>query len=104
MRYYTGSLFAWVCRRYGYLGLGILVIFMTMTSLAGFWEEKRLEYIISSLTNFVLGGEVVLLVKKTTLGSTSMHEQLVNWLASRRQTPIRILGIINEVVLFVCGV
>ena len=22
---------------------------MTMTSLAGFWEEKRLEYIISSL-------------------------------------------------------
>ena len=50
LRYYTGSLFAWVCRRCGCLGIGILVIFMTMTSLAGFWEEKRLECIISSLT------------------------------------------------------
>ena len=29
---------------------GYLVIFMTMTSLAGFWEVKRLEYIVSSLT------------------------------------------------------
>ena len=31
-------------------GSRYLVVFMTMTSLAGFWEEKRLEYIICSLT------------------------------------------------------
>ena len=31
-------------------GSRYLVIFMTMTSLAGFWEEKKLKYIISSLT------------------------------------------------------
>ena len=32
------------------LGCAEDMVFMTMTSLAGFWEEKRLEYIISSLT------------------------------------------------------
>ena len=68
----------------------------------------------------------LLVKKKTTLGSTSAHEQLVSVTLSDPPPPlnvimtltvgkmicesplihvaIRILGIINEVVLFVCGV